>query len=213
MTVLILGLLFGMSQSCEKQNVPRQTAFDYNMGNPAQPGSWYPSIVTDSESHLGMSWTMNVGEDLHAIQVAVMNPEGWSLPSTAIVAPDLFVNWADYPTLAIWEGEPVAVHWLKKRPSDNPYAYDVQVAFYEGGEPARWTEPITPHRDNTDTEHGFVSMHALSQDEILLVWLDGREMAGQHEEESEESEHEMSHSAGQQQGHNRQQRGSTAHNK
>ncbi len=182
MAILIIALFFGMAQSCEEQeSTPIQQAFDFNIGNPAEPGSRYPSIVTDAAGHLGMSWTMAVGEDLHAVQVAMMSPDGWTSPSTAIVSPDLFVNWADYPTMAIWEGEPVAVHWLKKRPSDNPYAYDIQVAFFEGGDPARWSDPITPHKDNTDTEHGFVSMKALSQDEVLLVWLDGREMAEREE--------------------------------
>jgi hypothetical protein len=36
-----------------------------------------------------------------------------------------------------------------------------------------WSDPITPHTDSTLTEHGFVSMVPY-EDQILAVWLDGR---------------------------------------
>jgi len=35
-----------------------------------------------------------------------------------------------------------------------------------------------PHRDGTKTQHGFVSMLPWSQEKLLLVWLDGRNMSG-----------------------------------
>ena len=36
--------------------------------------------------------------------------------------------------------------------------------------------PIVPHRDNTQTEHGFVSLISLADGRLGAVWLDGRNM-------------------------------------
>ena len=37
---------------------------------------------------------------------------------------------------------------------------------------------MVPHRDGTQTEHGFVSMTPWSDEQIGIVWLDGRKTAG-----------------------------------
>ena len=42
---------------------------------------------------------------------------------------------------------------------------------------ATWQETITPHRDGTATEHGFVSLVPWTENRTALVWLDGRDMA------------------------------------
>ena len=40
-----------------------------------------------------------------------------------------------------------------------------------------------PHRDNTQTEHGFVSLIPLSDGRLGAVWLDGRNMKNMKETE------------------------------
>jgi hypothetical protein len=44
----------------------------------------------------------------------------------------------------------------------------------DGG--ATWSEPLVPHRDNTPTEHGFVSLFPF-RDSLGAIWLDGRNFA------------------------------------
>lgn len=39
-----------------------------------------------------------------------------------------------------------------------------------------WSKPLVPHRDNTQTEHGFVSLIPLSDGRLGAIWLDGRNM-------------------------------------
>jgi len=69
--------------------------------------------------------------------------------------------------------------------SGSTYSYDVRIAqsFDDG---RTWNPAITPHRDNTPTEHGFVSLIPAG-DRVRAVWLDGRKTAGASEEH--ESEH------------------------
>ena len=68
----------------------------------------------------------------------------------------------------------LAAHWLVKS-SKATYAYDVNIARSDNGGKT-WTQPIVPHRDNTQTEHGFVSLIPLSDGRVGAVWLDGRNM-------------------------------------
>jgi hypothetical protein len=39
-----------------------------------------------------------------------------------------------------------------------------------------WDKPIVPHRDMTQTEHGFVSLMPLADGRVGAVWLDGRNL-------------------------------------
>jgi len=98
------------------------------------------------------------------------------VPRTIATGEDWFVNWADFPSLAIFPDSSMAAHWLA-RSGPESYAYDVRISrSYDGG--TTWTLPLTPHRDSTQTEHGFVSLFPAPDGNPGAVWLDGREMTG-----------------------------------
>src|SRR4029079_10030121 len=97
---------------------------------------------------------------------------GWSEPATIIEAENLMVNWADFPSLIALPGGALVAQWLVKS-SPEGHAYDIHIArSSDGGK--TWSKPITPHRDGTKTEHGFVSMLPGSNGREAAVWLDGR---------------------------------------
>ncbi len=84
-----------------------------------------------------------------------------------------FVNWADFPSL-IALPDRLAGGTLAGEDGSGTYAYDVNVARSgDGGK--TWSEPLVPHRDGTQTEHGFVSLFAAPGNLLEAVWLDGRE--------------------------------------
>jgi hypothetical protein len=88
---------------------------------------------------------------------------------------DWFVNWADFPVVMALEDGTLFAHFLAKSGPDT-YAYGINVVISrDGGE--TWSDPVIPH-DDSDTEHGFVSMIPLDADRMGMVWLDGRETAG-----------------------------------
>jgi len=70
----------------------------------------------------------------------------------------------------------LAAHWLQMS-ADKTYAYDV-VFVQSADDGQTWFEPIRPHSDGTETEHGFVSMFRLDG-RIGLIWLDGRKMVNE----------------------------------
>jgi hypothetical protein len=96
---------------------------------------------------------------------------------------DLFVNWADFPSVVAGQNGLLFAHWLQKSGADT-YAYDVRLSSSQDGG-RNWSKPIVPHRDRTQTEHGFVSLVPRG-DSVAAVWLDGRNMksGGHHDEEA-----------------------------
>ncbi len=146
------------------------------MPTPAAPGSGEPNLAVAPDGRVLLSWVEPTGERRHALRYAERSKGGaWSQPRTIAEGGDWFVNWADFPSMAALPDGTLFAHWLAKSGSAT-YAYDIRVtASRDGGK--TWTKPVVPHRDGTQTEHGFVSMTPWSGQAMGLVWLDGRKTA------------------------------------
>ena len=138
----------------------------------AAPGSGEPNLTVGPDGRAYLSWIEPAADSAHALRWSVLEGVAWSAPRTIASGRDWFVNWADFPSLAVLPGNRMAAHWLQ-RSGENKYAYDVRVAVSSDGG-ATWTPGIVPHTDGTQTEHGFVSMWPAGGDSVALVWLDGR---------------------------------------
>jgi len=147
------------------------------METPAAAGSGEPNLAVLADGRVLLSWIEPAGEEGHRLRYAVRGKGApWSEPSTVATGSDWFVNWADFPSVAALPDGTLFAHWLAKNGTGS-FAYDVRVsASRDGG--ASWSRPVVPHRDGTQTEHGFVSMTPWSAGEMGLVWLDGRKTAG-----------------------------------
>jgi hypothetical protein len=143
---------------------------------PSAAGSAQPFLEAAPDGAILMSWIEPGSEGRSAVKMARFDGSSWSAPSVIAEADDLFVNWADFPSLHAFENGHLAAHWLQKNGSGT-YAYDVRLArSTDGG--ANWSPPVTPHKDGTQTEHGFVSLdHTPGSRELQAVWLDGRLMS------------------------------------
>jgi hypothetical protein len=142
------------------------------MEAPAGPGSGQPHLFADPDERVGLSWIEPVDSSRDAFQYAAFDGSSWSEPKTVATGTDWFVNWADVPSLRpLPDGRHVA-HYLE---SSGPgvFAYDVRLT--QATPDGNWQPAVTPHRDGTPTEHGFVSLLPW-QDDVLAVWLDGRQM-------------------------------------
>lgn len=140
----------------------------------AAAGSAEPNLSRAADGTIILSWLEPLGDGV-ALRYSVLDDSDWSTPITISSGDDWFVNWADFPSVVKIGGELWAAHWLAKRPGGT-FAYDVAVSLsHDGGQ--TWGEPITPHTDNTPTEHGFVSLFPW-QDGVGALWLDGRNMSG-----------------------------------
>ncbi|WP_306257634.1 hypothetical protein [Pararhizobium sp. IMCC21322] len=84
----------------------------------------------------------------------------------------LFVNWADYPSVAAFNDGTMAVHWLIENGSSS-FDYNVNVAL-SSDKGRSWRAPIVPHSDRSQQQHGFVTLLPTKQNLLMAVWLDGR---------------------------------------
>lgn len=154
---------------------------------PAGPGAVAPCLATDPDGRTYASWLEPRARGGHALMVAKLDGMRWSKPRVAAQGDSFFVNWADTPVLAAGGGKRLAVSWPWKSGADT-YAYDVRIAqSHDDG--ATWSAPVTPHRDATPTEHGFVSL-LVEGESIRAVWLDGRKNAETKAGDAGHGEHE-----------------------
>lgn len=141
---------------------------------PSGPGAREPMLSAMPDGRILLIWTEPVGEGA-AVRVAIRNADGWTEPRTVVESPDLFVNWADFPSaIALTDGT-LAAHWLKVN-SETLYDYDVNVAFSKD-EGRTWGAAIVPHQVGTKRQHGFVTLLNVDGGKMLAIWLDGRNYA------------------------------------
>lgn len=145
------------------------------LASPAGPGSAEPHLSRGSDGTVVLSWLEPDG-DAVALRYSVLAGDAWRPAQTVARGEDWFVNWADFPSVTPITDGLWAAHWLAKRPGGT-YAYDVAIAMSTDGGRS-WGEPITPHTDNTRTEHGFVSLFPW-RDGVGALWLDGRNTMGE----------------------------------
>ncbi len=152
---------------------------------PAAAGSAEPNLFSVAPGAVYMSWLEPASSEgvapastrrgRFALRFSRLQADTWSAPRTIVESDDLFVNWADFPSL-IAAGDTLVAHWLELN-GGRGTSYDVHISrSADGGE--TWEESIVPHADGTPTEHGFVSLVPEQEGGFTAVWLDGRNFAG-----------------------------------
>ena len=126
-----------------------------------------------------MSWT-RTENGIPRLEYARYAEGSWSAPDVIAEqqeGEEWFVNWADFPSVIELEDGRLAAHYLVSS-GENIFAYDVHIrqTDEEGG----WQQPMVPHTDGTQTEHGFVSLIPWQESGVMAVWLDGRNTSGGH---------------------------------
>ena len=135
-----------------------------------------PALVGIENSGMVMSWTEPDGEGF-AVKTATLQDGNWSTPVTATTSKNLFVNWADFPTIAAFSDGTLAVSWLQQS-AQISYSYDINIVLSsDSGQ--TWGSPIQPHDDQSMQQHGFLTLLPTAQDKMLAVWLDAREYNSQ----------------------------------
>lgn len=139
--------------------------------SPTGAGAAEPFLAVGPNGTLFLSWLEPIDSSSHAFRFAEYDGTQWSAPRTIRAGNDFFVNWADFPSIRVLDDGRLAAHWLQKT-GVGTYAYGVRVSqSTDNG--ATWSPAIIPHRDSSDTEHGFVTLWREGAG-IGAVWLDGR---------------------------------------
>jgi hypothetical protein len=137
--------------------------------NPARGYSGMSRIFSTKEG-LYMSWVEEL-DSLSTLKYAVYNGTTWSAAQTIASGTDWFVNWADFPTIAVNDGN-IFAHYLQKSAPDT-YTYDIKYTVFNKAS-QQWSEARKLHTDTTKSEHGFVSVIPYENGSFMASWLDGR---------------------------------------
>jgi len=129
-----------------------------------------------------ISWLQS-SDSGSALRFAVHDGARWSAARTIAASRDFFVNWADFPSLEVLDSMHLAAHWLQRN-GRSTYAYGVRIAQSNDGG-VTWRAPVTPHRDSTETEHGFVTLWHEGTT-LSAAWLDGRKFSKEGHDPSNE---------------------------
>ena len=170
---IIACLLF---TSCQ-QNQEREATNDRfkSIESPAGSDASLPYLTKGEDGRLYMSWVEKKDSSWIDLKYSVWQNEAWQQPEIIASGNDWFVNWADYPMMAVDNLGNMIAHFPAKS-SSGTYSYDVNVVYKPAG--GEWLGPIIPHKDGTPTEHGFVTILPKNDGTFLLSWLDGRNTGG-----------------------------------
>jgi len=143
--------------------------------SPAGLNSSESSLHKSDDGTIYISWIETGADNSSKLLLSKLNNNNtWSKVQTIAAGDNWFLNWADFPSVTSF-GDNLVAHYLEKSANDT-YTYDVKLSISNNNGNS-WSEAITPHTDNTNTEHGFVSKVAMNDNSFLSVWLDGRQMA------------------------------------
>jgi hypothetical protein len=138
--------------------------------SPAGANSAEPQLTVQGDRGV-LSWIERAGQRA-TLRLAERTASGWSEPRVVVSGTNLFVNFADVPSVRALADGTLAAHWLQEGGS-NPDAYNIRLAWSKDGG-RTWSPPTSPHHDGTQTEHGFASLFQAPGAGLSLVWLDGR---------------------------------------
>ena len=140
---------------------------------PGGVGSAQPRFAAAPDGTPVLSWLEPVG-DAVALRYARYSSGDFSAPHEVLRGDDLFVNWADLPSVQPVTDDVWAAHWLKLAP-DSAGAYHIATAVSaDGGN--TWSAPVQLNDDSAAAEHGFAELFAWNGG-IAAFWLDGRQLA------------------------------------
>ncbi|MBL8959295.1 MAG: exo-alpha-sialidase [Gemmatimonadetes bacterium] len=163
-----------LAAGCAGRGEPAPPAGFTAMASPSGARAAEPYLAVDPQGVLHMTWIERTGDSTAAVKYARLRDSTWSPPTTIVERKDLFVNWADFPAVAIAPSGGLVVHWLQ-RSGAGTYAYDIRVArSADAGQ--SWTAPQVLHRDGRQAEHGFLTFWPGGGDTVHAAWLDGRHM-------------------------------------
>lgn len=138
--------------------------------SPASTNTAEPQLTVQGERAI-LSWIERAGPRA-TLKLAERTAAGWSEPRVVVSGTNLFVNFADVPSVRALADGTLAAHWLQEG-GGNPDAYDVRLAWSKDGGRI-WSRPTSPHHDGTKTQHGFASLFQAPGAGLGVVWLDGR---------------------------------------
>ena len=178
--ILVSLLIIGCSPDAKDNDNGFNFGQLIQLASPANPQSSEPFLFSSIQGEVFCLWTEQKNDEVYELRFSPFVNGGWERSQSIAKGNDWFINWADFPAMATSTSGNMIAHFLSKS-GKSTYAYNIDLVHsWDGGK--NWSKPVTLHDDNTQTEHGFVSMLGLANGDFFLTWLDGRNTASSNEE-------------------------------
>ncbi len=171
--VVLLGCVVACSSEAEGPRPQRISVSP--LVSPTGPNSAEPFVSLSDGKTLILSWLQRDADSVTtALRFATLDSSGaWSAAGDIVRAKDLFVNWADFPSVVPLASGKLLAHWLQRNGTGR-YSYDVRLA--ESGDGGRTWSPApaaTPHAPGIPAEHGFVTVLPRADSTADVLFLNG----------------------------------------
>lgn len=161
--------------ACSARDVPpvAQRIAVASLSSPAGPRSAEPFLSVADEGTLNLSWLERQPDTTRTtLKLARLTAaNAWTAPVEVVSATDLFINWADFPSVVQLADGRLLAHWLQRN-GVGKYAYDVRLAQSANGG-VSWTTSVAPHPGGVPAEHGFVTLLPRADSTADIVFLNG----------------------------------------
>lgn len=138
---------------------------------PTEGDAAEPFVARAADGTVWMSWLERQADSSVSLLVSSRGANGdWNAPREVVRRRDLFVNWADFPSVQPLADGRLLAHWLQRR-GDGRVTYDVRLAESRDGG-LTWSPDTMPHAA-VAAEHGFVTILPLPDGGAGVVLLDG----------------------------------------
>ncbi|MFC4633020.1 sialidase [Dokdonia ponticola] len=183
LSIVFLAVTFSCKQ---KEETPKiEAAQEITLGSllkpldtPSKGKAHLPRLVAQNGA-LHMTW-VEQEDSLAILNYATYKNQHWSSPKTITSGADWFVNWADFPALAV-NGETVLTNILQKS-AEGTYDYNIKLNLLTGDSLVK--SNFILHTDGIPAEHGFVAMRPYD-DGFYVSWLDGRDTKNEKKEDNQ----------------------------
>ena len=148
------------------------------VASPAGPGAMGSSLTRGPDNAVYLSWLEPAGGDVWAMKFARYDIAAvrWSEARTIARGADWFINWADFPVLAVQKDRMTAVWFVNVASGGGHHAEQYRALHSisaDGG--LTWSSPQPVTRESESVE--FVALQPLADGRLLAAWLDGRARA------------------------------------
>lgn len=167
---LLIVASFALFQSCSVKEAEKQQQ-SKQIESPAAEKSEEPNLIAGADGNLYLSW-VEKNDQTAILKFSKWEDSKWSSPEIITQGNDWFVNWADYPALAVNKSGDKIAHYLQMSDTGS-YTYDIKVVSKKSTD-TNWSVPVKLHKDSVNAEHGFVTMLSMDDGSFFLTWLDGR---------------------------------------
>lgn len=147
---------------------------------PSGPGAMGSSLTQGPDGTTYLSWLEPVDDNMWALKFSRFDAalQRWGEARTIAQGADWFINWADFPQLAVQRDGRMTAIWFVNNPAGGhghhaaTYRAVHSISTDSG---VTWSPPQPVTRESNSVE--FVALQPLRDGRLLAAWLDGRARA------------------------------------